>query len=114
MSVQEIVIRKATPKLGEGIYLTKDVAKILNLPYQKVYKLMSGFWDAYTFGEERNKAVNFYSLIEFYIYFHCRQNGMPAQRLKKYHTQLSKDLQTHYPFSHFEIMTDFKNMWRTD
>lgn len=102
---------QVVPKLGEGIYFARDIANILYLPYNKVYHLINGFWSAYTFGEERNKAVNFYSLIEFYIYFHCREKGMRASKLKKYHTQLSKDLGTPYPFAHFDIRTDFKNMW---
>lgn len=103
--------RIETPKLGDGIYLTKDVADILNLSYYKVYNLMKGFWHTYTFGEDKNRAVNFYALIEFYIYFQCRENGMSAQKLKKCHAQLSKDLKTRYPFAHYEISTDFKNIW---
>ena len=99
------------PKLGEGIYLARDVATILNLPYRKVYRLISNFWQAYTFGPERNKAVNFYTLIEFYVYFQCRENGMSAQKVKRYHSQFESDLKTPYPFAHFEIRTDFRNMW---
>ncbi len=102
---------KETPKLGEGIYLTKDVSNILNLPYRKVYNLMRGYWQAYSFGEYGNRAVNFYSLIEFFIYFQCRNNGMSAQRFKKNHKRLSSALNTKYPFAHFKIRTDFKNIW---
>lgn len=103
--------KSETPKLGEGIYLTRDVADILSLPYHKVYHLMRGFWNSYTFGGDGNKAVNFYALIEFYIYFQCRQNKMSAQKIKKYHAQLAKDFDTKYPFAHYRIRTDFKNMW---
>jgi uncharacterized protein (DUF433 family) len=110
MSIHQ-TIHPVTPQLGEGIYLTTDVAYILNLPYQNVYRLMRGFWHAYTFGTEKNKAVNFYALIEFYIYFQCRQGGMSAQKIKKYHEQFKEDLNTPYPFAHFEIRTDFRNMW---
>lgn len=102
---------KETAKLGEGIYLTPDVARILNLPYHKVYSLMKGYWQGYAFGEVGNKAVNFYSLIEFYIYFQCRQNGMSSQKFKKYHQQLSSSLKTKYPFAHHKIRTDFKGIW---
>jgi uncharacterized protein (DUF433 family) len=98
-------------RLGEGIYLTTDVAKILNLDYHKVYQLMKGYWQAYTFGDVGNKAVNFYSLIEFFIYFQCRENGMSAQKFKKYHRELSKIFHTKYPFAHYKIRTDFKNIW---
>lgn len=103
--------RKETPQLGEGIYQTSDVAKILKLPYRKVYNLMKGFWQSFTFGDEGNKAVNFYSLIEFYIYFQCRENGMSAQKFKKFHKVLSTNLETKYPFAHYNIRTDYKNIW---
>ena len=103
--------RKESPKIGEGIYLTTDVAKILRLEYEKVYPLMRGFWQTRTFGKERNKAINFYALIEFYFYFHFRQNGMSAQLIKRYHQQLQKDLKTRYPFAHYEIRTDYKSIW---
>jgi Uncharacterized conserved protein len=99
------------PKLGEGIFFPRDVANILRLKYEKVYPLMNGFWQTRTFGNDRNKAVNFYALIEFYFYFHFRQNGMSSQKIKKFHQQLAKDLNTRYPFAHYEIRTDYKNIW---
>jgi len=102
---------KVVPTVGEGIYISEDVAKILQLDPYKVRRLLNGFWDAYTFGEKRTKAINFYSLIEFFVYFHCRQHGMSAQRIKKYHNQLKEDLNTKYPFAHYEIRTDFRNIW---
>ncbi len=111
MSTKLLDTDKEESKIGEGIYLTPDVARILNLPYQKVYSLMKGFWQGYAFGDKGNKAVNFYSLIEFYIYFQCRQNGMSAQKFKKYHSRLSATLKTKYPFAHHKIRTDFRNIW---
>ena len=111
MPIQKVNLKRETPKIGEGIYLTSDVANILNLPYHRVYELMRGFWNSFTFGSEKNKAVNFYALIEFYIYFQCRQNKLSAQRVKKFHHQLSKDFNTKYPFAHCKISTDFKNIW---
>lgn len=72
---------------------------------------MRGFWQMRAFGKERNKAINFYALIEFYFYFHFRQNGMSAQRIKRYHRQLQNDLNTKYPFAHYKIRTDYKNIW---
>jgi uncharacterized protein (DUF433 family) len=111
MTQSDLKELQETPKIGEGIYLTPDVAKILNLKYSKVYNLMKGYWLAYSFGEDGNKAVNFYSLIEFYVFFQCRQNGMSAQKFKKFHKQLSNNLQTKYPFAHYKIRTDYKNVW---
>lgn len=99
---------KATPKIGEGIFLAADIAKILNLPYSKVNSCMKGFWNNYTFGEERNKAINFHSLIEFYIFFQLRTHGISAQRIKKVHTLMAKELNTPFPFAHNKISADKK------
>lgn len=111
MSTTKNIIQEELPRLGEGIYLAKDIANILELPYRRVYDLMRGFWQSYSFGDLGNKAVNFYALIEFYIYFQCREHGMSAQKVKKFHTQLSLDLKTKYPFAHYRISTDFENIW---
>jgi len=101
----------SSPKLGEGIFLTKDVADILRLPYANVRYCMKGFWRAYTFGEENNKAINFYSLLEFYIFYQLRMFNISSQKIKKVHTLMAKELQTPYPFAHHKIRTDKKGIW---
>ena len=62
------------PELGSGIYTLYDVSKILHLPQNKVRRWLTEYWDnriggkfntRYSWGEGREKAVNFYSLIEF-------------------------------------------------
>lgn len=95
------------PKLGEGIYLVKDVSKILNLHYEKVYRWIVGYWGHgglkegvnYTFGEVGNRAINFYSLIEFYTFFKLREKGVSSIEIKKLHTKLCETLNTPYPFT---------------
>lgn len=87
------------PKLGEGIYTKRDVADILNLPYAKVSRYMDEFWEAYTFGIDGAKMVNFKTLIEFYTFFILRKNGLSAQRIKKIHTLIATELNTRYPFA---------------
>jgi len=99
---------KATPQIGQGVFLASDIAKILKLPYSKVNSCMKGFWQSYTFGEERNKAINFHSLIEFYIFYQLRSHDISAQSIKKVHTQMSKELNTPYPFAHNKISADKK------
>jgi hypothetical protein len=54
-----------TPQIGEGIYLVKDIAKILHLDYEHVRRWIAGYWSSslqedydYTFGEKGNKAIN--------------------------------------------------------
>lgn len=99
-----------SPKLGEGIFLTKDIANILDLPYSKVRRGMSEFWDDYTFGEKGNKAINFYTLIEFYTFYQLRKEGISSQTIKKAHQRIAKELQTAYPFAR-SIHTDGKAIW---
>jgi uncharacterized protein (DUF433 family) len=94
------------PKLGEGIYLTKDISKILHLDYEKVYRWIAGYWTGglheninYTFGEVGNRAINFFSLIEFYTFFKLREKGLSSTQIKKLHSELSNLLNTKYPFA---------------
>lgn len=103
----EIVV----PKIGEGIYLIKDVANILMLPYYKVRHLMKGFWYENSFGEEKNIAINFYSLIEFYTFFKLRELGVTANEIKRAHSILARDLNIKYPFALAGIKTDGKTVW---
>lgn len=93
-------------RLGEGIYLVKDVSKILGLDYEKVYRWIVGYWAGnledhynYTFGEQNNRAINFYSLIEFYTFFKLREKGLSSTEIKKLHSELSELLNTPYPFA---------------
>lgn len=102
--------KKNKPQLGQGIFLTRDVANILNLPYSKVRSGMAEFWNDYTFGEKGNKAVNFYTLIEFYTFYQLRKEGISAQMIKKAHQKIGVELNTPYPFAK-NILTDGKKIW---
>ena len=95
-----------TPKLGEGIFLVKDVAQILNIDYEKARRWIVGYWDGnlkqhfnYTFGENKSKAINFYSLIEFYTFFKLREAHIGATEIRRLHEDLSVKLGTPYPFA---------------
>ena len=92
--------------LGEGIFLIKDVSSILNLEYEKVYRWIVGYWGNslnsetnYTFGDDDNRAINFYSLIEFFTFFKLREKGASTIEIRKLHNELSKILKTPYPFA---------------
>lgn len=99
------------PKLGEGIYSTKDISDILELPYHKVQRSMSGFWQDYTFGRKGDRAVNFLTLIEFYTYYQLREIGIKSYAIKKAHTAISNQLNTLYPFAMDILHTDGKQVW---
>jgi len=102
----ESSIIQIEPKLGEGIFLIKDVAKILHLNYAKTYRWIVGYWGSgldenirYTFGEIDNRAINFLSLIEFYTFFKLREKGVSSVQIKRLHNELSQVLSTRYPFA---------------
>jgi uncharacterized protein (DUF433 family) len=99
------------PRIGDGVYLTKDVAQILHLPYAKVRYWMNSFWHGYTFGTDRQKAVNFYTMMEFYIYYHLREQNISAKKIKELHEWLAKQFDTHYPFASIRISTHQKRMF---
>jgi uncharacterized protein (DUF433 family) len=102
---------KETPVIGEGVFLSKDVANILKLPYTKVRNLMKGFWHSAAFGDDKNLAINFYSLIEFYTFYQLRLLDVPASEIKKAHSILAKELKVKYPFALSGIRTDGKKVW---
>lgn len=90
---------KPQARIGEGVYTKKDVSQILQLPYSKVSRWMDDFWEEYTFGIDGNKFVNFKTLIEFFTFYHLRNNGVSSQEIKKVHSSISEDLKTPYPFA---------------
>ncbi len=115
--IVELSHRIHEPRLGEGVYLTSDVAEILRLPYSKVRRWMIELWDnrlsdngRYSFGDPKNKAINFYTLIEFYTFYQLRLKGVSVQRVLNAHKTISTDLKTFYPFA-TNIRTDGKNIW---
>lgn len=101
---------KVVPTVGEGIFLTTDVAQILRLPYGKVRRWMKEYWPNYTFGEDDNQAINFQTLIEFYTFYHLRNKGLSVKKIQEYHSIIAEDLETPYPFAR-SIRTDGKDVW---
>jgi uncharacterized protein (DUF433 family) len=99
------------PKIGEGIFSIQDIAKILGLPYHKVRRVINGFWREYTFGEKGDRAVNFWTLIEFYTYYKLRELGVKPHTIKKAHLAIAKHLGTPYPFASDIIHSDGKGVW---
>jgi len=118
--ISEKTYKSNPPKIGEGIFLIRDICEILVLPYPRVRHWVIEFWDnrlgkaygnKYSFGDNNNRAVNFYSLIEFYTFYHLRQKGVSAQRIQKAHKVISKEVDTLYPFAKAGISTDGKEIW---
>ncbi len=107
------------PALGYGIYTVAEVASVLNLPTAKVRYWLNKFWDArletksgqrYSWGEGHDKSVNFYTLIEFFVFYHLREAGFSVSKILKAHSLLSQKLETNYPFATNKIMTEGKKI----
>ena len=111
------IVKNIEPKIGEGIFLTKDVSDILKIPYSRVRRWMVELWDEKfgndfftAFGEKGNKAVNFYTLIEFYTYFFLREEKVPWKKIFNAHKIIAKDLNAKYPFA-TRVRTDGRGIW---
>ncbi|NBC04557.1 MAG: DUF433 domain-containing protein [Bacteroidetes bacterium] len=108
------------PQLGKGIYSIPDAAAILNMPMSKVRRWVKKYWEleflqdvgeGYTWGESREKAFHFLTLIEIIAVDSFREIGVSFPKIKLAHTQLSDLLNTKYPFAHAELMSDGKRIF---
>lgn len=105
--------------LNRGIYTISNVAQILGLPASKVRRWLDVYWDnifskhthqIYHKGERRDKIVNFYTLIEFYVYFQLRDNGVSTKKIHKAHSVIANIMKTSFPFANTGILTDGKSI----
>lgn len=110
---------KNDTKLGNGIYSIPDLAFILQLPQAKVRRWMNDFWDVrlgekykgkYSWGEGRDKATNFYTLIEFYVFYQLRESKVGAGTILKAHEAMASQLKTPYPFASSQVLTDGRSI----
>lgn len=106
---------KVHSKLGEGIYSISDISFLLKLPKQKVRRWLNDFWDIrlaekydqkYSWGEGRDQATNFFTLIEFYIFYCLRDAGVSQRKIFEAHESMAKQLKTVYPFASAKLLTD--------
>jgi len=113
----EMQKEKIKPRIGEGIYTVPEAAQILNLSTPKVRRWIKKYWeldflsesyaiDSYTWGESRDKAFNFYTLIEIIAVHTFREIGVSFQKIKLAHEILAGILETLYPFSTSQLLTD--------
>ena len=108
------------PQLGKGIYSIPDAAAILDMPVSKVRRWVKKYWEleflqdvdqSYTWGESREKAFHFLTLIEIIAVDSFREIGVSFPKIKLAHSKLSEMLDTKYPFAHAELMTDGKTIF---
>ena len=100
-------------EIGTGIYTLPDLARILNLDYHKVQRILNEYWDkrfAEEFSEKyswtvgKSKAVSFHTLVEFYIFYQLKESGVSTQSILKAHKELSQIFNTPFPFAKSEIL----------
>ena len=110
------------PELGKGIYSIPDAAVILDMPVGKVRRWVNKYWElefvkeeisdnGYTWGEQRDKAFHFHTLIEIIAVDSFREIGVSFPKIKLAHEQHSRLLKTKYPFAHAELMSDGKRIF---
>jgi uncharacterized protein (DUF433 family) len=106
-------------QLGNGIYSLPDLAFILRLPPSKVRRWMNDFYNQrlgekykgkYSWGQGRDKATNFYTLIEFYVFYQLRENKVGIKTILNAHGQMAEQLKTPYPFASASVLTDGKSV----
>lgn len=109
-------------ELGYGIYTIPDISRLLKVDRRKVTRYISEYWDekigrklfseTYSWSvNRRNKAVNFYVLIELYTFFKLQELGVKAKTILKARTSIAKELNIDYPFASSKLLTDGKRIW---
>lgn len=105
-------------EIGKGIFTIPDVSRILNIPSRKVRSALKLFWNkrfaegdsSYSWGN-KNQAVNFHTMIEFYVFFKLKELGVHYSKIITAHNKLSEFLETPYPFAHSKLLTDGKKIF---
>ncbi|MDC6353277.1 MULTISPECIES: DUF433 domain-containing protein [unclassified Robiginitalea] len=106
------------PKLGLGSYTSSDIAKILRIPYQKVYTWMNKYWDEklgqrfntkYSWEVDGTRAVSFHTFIEFYVMMKFAEAGVKPKEVLKAHNDLTKFFRTAFPFAKKEVLEGIRS-----
>lgn len=105
-------------ELGNGIYTVPDLALILKLPGNKVRRWLLEFYnqrladnaDGYSRGEGRGRVTNFLTLIEFYVFYLLREQQIGVSKILQAHKNMSKKLNTKYPFASYRLLVNKKNI----
>ena len=109
------------PQLGGGIYTVPDASRILRLPLPKVQRWIAGYTrlladgikqhsrgivDHGFWGQGRNRGINFFALIEVFIFAALRDRGVSSQRIRKARRELIDRFGTSYPFASHSLLSD--------
>ena len=106
------------PKIGIGIYTASEIAKILRVPYSKVYTWMNKYWDGklgnsygtkYSWQIEGTRAVSFHTFVEFYVMMRFADAGVKPKQVLEAHNELVKMYDTAFPFAHREVLEGMRS-----
>jgi uncharacterized protein (DUF433 family) len=100
-------------ELGLGIFTASDISNILLLPSNKVRRWIGNYWDnrfinnqndVYSWGSGKDKAVNFHTFIELYVFIKLRDLGLGYKKIITAHQVISNELNVKYPFASTKIL----------
>lgn len=104
-------------QLGIGVYTLPDIARLLKLPYHRVYRWVNTYWDGelgelfeerYSWETNGSKAVSFHTLIELFVMMQLTEAGVPARSILKAHKELSSSRDTRFPFAQKSIIQNMR------
>ncbi|MEM9869187.1 MAG: DUF433 domain-containing protein [Bacteroidota bacterium] len=105
-------------EVGKGIYTISEIAIILRVPYHKVHRYISKYWDSkfsggyvnnYSWMVDKSRAVNFYTLIELDTFIKLTDSGVPIKKLIEAHNILAKRFKHPYPLALKTVMERVKS-----
>lgn len=115
--------RFANLRLGEGVYTIPDASMILDFPRTKLRRWVNQYWrsdfidvnepaksNSYIWGEARETAFNFYTLIEMFTVISLREIGVSFKAIKQARIVLSSLFKTNLPFAAQPLMSDGKRV----
>jgi uncharacterized protein (DUF433 family) len=104
-------------QLGNGIFTTQEIAQILRVPYYKVRKWITQYWDGelgkvyeqdYSWSIGNTRAVGFHTLIEFYVMMQFAEAGVKTREVLNAHKELAAFYKTNFPFAKKEVLDSIR------
>lgn len=113
-------LKYESARLGEGIYTSPDVARILKISKQRARYLINEYLDnkfrkqqnfRYKIESETSYAVNFLGLVEIYVFEQFRKLNVPSRKIIEIHNQLSGFYKSPYPFAKTDFLVSGRDVY---
>lgn len=101
--------------IGTGIYTLPDIGHILGIPYHKVHRWISKYWETeliqdfdseYSWTDGKSRAVSFHTLIELVVFSQLSEAGLKPKGILNAHKELSKLFKTKFPFATARVVNN--------